>query len=294
MSATARRLPHVSARQLRNLRLLMRVLQALSTDLAARVAFRLFLKPMRRRLDPSDAPAVAQATLRQLDCNDGDRTRVYEWGAGRRTAVIVHGWSSHAPRFAPLALALVARGWRVLAFDAPAHGLSPGRLSSLPQFIGALDAVVEKLGPVHALIGHSLGALAATVRLGAPEPSIPSLRKLVLISMPSGALYLLDSFEQMLGLNDATRHRSRQLFARRFKRDPEHYASLPNAPRIHIPTLVLHDRKDDIVPIAHSEPLIAHMPNARLHCTEGMGHSGLLRDPEAIRVIADFLDASDA
>jgi pimeloyl-ACP methyl ester carboxylesterase len=95
----------------------------------------------------------------------------------------------------------------------------------------------------------------------------------------------------MLGLTDATRRRSRQLFARRFKHEPEHYASLPNVQRIHVPTLVVHDRKDDIVPLAHSEPLLAHMRNARLHCTEGMGHSGLLRDPTAIQAIADFLGA---
>jgi len=291
MNATARRLPHVSARQLRMLRLLMRVLQAIHTGLAARVAFRLFLTPLRRRLDPGDAPVVAQARLHRLACNDGDRVQVYEWGSGPQTAVIVHGWSSHAPRFAPLAQALVARGWRVLAFDAPAHGRSPGRTSSLPQFIGALDAVVEKFGPVNALIGHSLGALAIAVRLGTLERPMPAaLRKVVLISMPSGAPYLLDSFETMLGIDAVTRQRTRQLFIRRFAHEPLHYVSLRNAARIRVPTLVIHDRKDDIVPLAHSEPLIAEMPQARLHCTEGLGHSGLLRNPAVIQTVAEFLD----
>jgi pimeloyl-ACP methyl ester carboxylesterase len=291
MTATAQRLPHVSARQLRNLRRLMRLLQAVSTRLAARVAFRLFLTPLRRRLDPSDAPFVAQAKLHRLDCNDADHVQVYEWGTGARTAVIVHGWGSRAARFAPLAQSLVARGWRVLAFDAPAHGLSPGRLSSLPQFIGALDAVIESLGPVQALIGHSLGALAITMRLGTSEKAAPAtLQKVVLISMPSGARYLLDSFELMLGLNESTRRRSQHLFTRRFGHDPEHFASLPHAARIVVPTLLMHDRTDDVVPLTHSEPLIARMGSARLHCTEGMGHSGLLRGAAEIQAIAEFLD----
>jgi len=291
MNATARRLPHVSAQQLRLLRWLMRVLQAISTVLAARVAFRLFLTPQRRRLDPADTSAVALARQHQLDSSDGGRIQVYEWGHGPQTAVIVHGWGSHAPRFAPLAQALAARGWRVLAFDAPGHGRSTGRTSSLPQFIAALDVVLEKLGPVQALIGHSLGALAITVRLGSPSEPLPaSLQKLVLISMPSGAAYLLDSFEQMLGLGEATRRRSRELFIRRFANEPEHYVSLPNAARIPLSTLVVHDRADDIVPLAHSEPLIARMPHAQLHCSEGMGHSGLLRDPAVVQAIAGFLD----
>src|SRR6185369_17615122 len=99
-----------------------------------------------------------------------------------RTALIVHGWSSRAARFALLAGALVDRGWRVLAFDAPGHGLSSGRSSSLPQVMAALDAVVTELGPVQALVGHSMGALAIACRRAGPGPAwFHSLRKTALV-----------------------------------------------------------------------------------------------------------------
>jgi pimeloyl-ACP methyl ester carboxylesterase len=266
------------------------VLQALSTRLAARIAFVLFLKPSRRKLGTDDTPFMAEARLHQMRCGD-DVVPVYEWGACTRTVVIVHGWGSRASRFAPMARALVANGWRVLAFDAPAHGAARGRSSSLPQFIHALNAVVEQHGPVHALIGHSLGALAIACQLGAAGPYENNLpRKIVLISMPSGAPFLTESFVSMFGINVATAQRVRALFIRRFGATPETFSALPGAAKFDIPVLLVHDGKDDVVPLAQSEQLVKQLRHGRLHVTEGLGHSGLVRDADAIRAIGNFFD----
>jgi len=293
MSNAPRRLPHVSSSQLRWLRGALNVLQAFSSRLAARLAFRLFLMPNRRRLDPADAAALQQARVHRLSEADGAAIHVYEWGEGPRTAVILHGWGSHAPRFAPLAKALVAAGWRVLAPDAPGHGQSPGGTSSLPQFIAALDAVVTRFGAVDALIGHSLGALAIALRLSDPaaDPACRP-RKAVLISMPSGAPFLIESFNQMFGIRPATRERMAALFRQRFGADPSRFALDPGTARFGVPVLLVHDRRDDIVPHADTFRLQQQLPDALLHTTEGLGHSGLLRDPETIRRIERFLGSN--
>ena len=52
--------------------------------------------------------------------------------------VLVHGWGSRAGRFSGMARALAGSGFRVVAYDAPAHGRSTGRLASLPEFARAL------------------------------------------------------------------------------------------------------------------------------------------------------------
>ena len=90
--------------------------------------------------------------------------QVYEWGQGDRIVIILHGWGSSAARFTRMAELLQARGWHVLVPDAPGHGASPGRSSSLPQFIAALDAIVARFGAPRALVGHSLGALGIACR----------------------------------------------------------------------------------------------------------------------------------
>ncbi len=153
---------------------------------------------MRRRLDAADAPWLAAARKHTVRAG-AERIEVHEWGQGPRTALILHGWGSHAARFAPLARSLVAQEWRVLAIDAPGHGSAPGWRSSLPQFIAALDQVVQDLGPAQALIGHSLGALAAINWLGqSADPDRAAIGHLVLVSCPSGVPFLIDNFVAML------------------------------------------------------------------------------------------------
>lgn len=290
-SPAPRRLPHVSTTQLRWLRRTLQVLQFLSSRLAARFAFRLFLTPNRRRLDAADAPSLQQAKLHWLECGGG-QVRVYEWGTGPRTALILHGWGSHAPRFSPLALALVNSGWRVLTPDAPGHGESAGQTSSLPQFMAALDVVVARLGPVHAVVGHSLGALAIALWLSGPQAAqATDLRKAVLISMPSGAPFLIESFHQMFGIGARTRERMAALFRGRFRADPARYVLAEDA-RISVPLLLVHDRHDDVVPVVHSQQIHDRYPNGQFHVTEGLGHSGLLRNAETIQRIKDFLGSN--
>lgn len=292
MRRPAQRLPHVTPVLLARAKALIRLLQSVSPRLAARVAFWMFLKPQRRELAQSDAAFMAAARMHTIP-SAADRVQVYEWGSGSRTVLIAHGWGSRASRFAPLADVLVARGWRVLALDAPGHGISPGRSSSLPQFIAALDAIADRLGPVHALIGHSLGALAIVCARQDSAPAwFSALRKVVLISMPSGAPFLVEAFNGMFGIKPATAHHMRELFRRRFGADPAFFIAAPAAAIRGVPTLVIHDRGDDIVPFAHGEELLPALGNARLLTTEGLGHSALTRDTATMNEIGNFLDES--
>lgn len=290
MNAPARRLPHVSARRLRLVRGLLSFLQALSPRLAARVALRLFLTPVRRKLNPADEAQMYRARHHFLRCANGDPIHVYEWGEGPRTAVILHGWGSHAARYTTMVTELAARGWRVLVPDAPGHGESPGGTSSLPQFIGALDAILGQFGPAQALIGHSMGALAIAMRVGdtTSPPVMPE--HLVLVSMPSGAPFLVESFEHLFAIDQRTHAHGLRLFERRFGGAPGKFMALPEGARIGVPVLLVHDDADDVVPVDHSRGLLARLPQARLLITHGQGHSGMLRDPATLAAIADFLD----
>jgi pimeloyl-ACP methyl ester carboxylesterase len=288
---TARRLPHVSARRMRAVRGLLRALQALSPRLAARVALRLFLTPVRRKLNPEDEADMYRARHHFLRCANGDPIHVYEWGEAPRTALILHGWGSHAARFTTMVSALTDRGWRVLALDAPGHGESHGGTSSLPQFIGALDCVMHELGPVQALVGHSMGALAISMRISDAGRQPPgSLTHVVLISMPSGVPFLVDSFEQIFGIGEATRRHGLQLFEQRFGGAPDAFQALARDAHIDLPVLLVHDDADDVVPCEHSRLLLPRLPGGQLFTTHGLGHSGPLRNPAAIKAIADFLD----
>jgi pimeloyl-ACP methyl ester carboxylesterase len=267
------------------------VLQAVSPALAARFAFHLFLRTFRRRLQPDDAAALARARRHQLAVGPDPMT-VFEWGpADGRTAIILHGWGSSAARFTRLAEALAARGWRVLVPDAPGHGSSPGRSSSLPKFIAGLDAIAAHFGPPEALIGHSLGALAITLRhaQGVPEWG-HRLESIVLISMPSGAPFLLDVFVETMNIRAPARAELVKLFEKRFAGRLEQFTSVPAATHIAARLLVVHDQGDDIVPFAHGHAVVDAVAGAKLLTTRSLGHSALTRDAATIDAIVEFVD----
>jgi pimeloyl-ACP methyl ester carboxylesterase len=283
------RMPHVSARQIAWLRRAFALLQALSPALAARVAFRLFLRSFRHPVRAEDGAALARARRHQV-ISGGDAVEVFEWGSGDRSAIILHGWGSSAARFTGLAERLAAQGWRVLVPDAPGHGASPGTSSSLPQFIAALDAIIARFGAPQALIGHSLGALGIARWHADAEPGwVQQLESVVLISMPSGAPFLVEVFLQTLGIGPKTRARLNALFEQRFGARMADYAALPGAGRISARVLLVHDEGDDVVPLGHSEELRRHLPHARLITTTALGHSALTRDAAIIGRIAEFL-----
>lgn len=263
--------------------------QRISPGLAARAAFHLFLRTFRHPLRPEDAAALAQARRSAISVR-GRAMTVYEWGSSGPIAVILHGWGSSSARFTLLAQALHAHGWRVIVPDAPGHGASVGRTSSLPDFMASLDAIAARYGPPQALVGHSLGALAIACR---HRDGLPlwggELRRVVLIAMPSGAEFLLGKYIELLRLSPATERALRARFRARFDADPSNYASLPGVGRIRAGLLLVHDRDDDIVPYAHSADLAARLPQARLLTTEGGGHSALTRDAATIARIVEFI-----
>ena len=61
-----------------------------------------------------------------------------------------------------------------------------------------------------------------------------------------------------------------------------------------LPGLIVHDRGDRDVPVAHAERLQHSWPDARLMLTEGLGHRRILRDPEVIAAAVDFLRQDEA
>jgi pimeloyl-ACP methyl ester carboxylesterase len=181
----------------------------------------------------------------------------------------------------------------VLVFDTPGHGASSGSSSSLPQFMAALDAIIERHGRPQALVGHSLGALAIARRHAAGAPPWASeLRAVALLSMPSGADYLVRKYIEALGLSARTEQRLLARFRQRFGAEPRDYGSMPGTSRIAARLLLVHDQGDDIVPHAHSAELAAQLPAAQFITTVDQGHSKLTREADTIARIVDFIDSS--
>jgi pimeloyl-ACP methyl ester carboxylesterase len=278
--------PGVSPSLQRRLRGFFAMVQSFSASLAGWLALLMFIKPPRRRLEPADAPILAQARRTTLRCG-GDRFTVWHWDHPGPTVVLLHGWGSHAARFANFVAPLRAAGFSVIGIDAPAHGTSPGRFSDLPRFRDSLAEVLRAHEPIHAVIGHSLGGGAVLTVLAETADHHP--KKICLFGVPSDMDYILESFAMMLGLGPAALQNLRARFTARFGRPASAVSVAAAAPSVRIPVLVVHDEDDNVAPIGQGAALASAIPGAQLWRTRGLGHSGALRDAGTIDRVVKFL-----
>jgi pimeloyl-ACP methyl ester carboxylesterase len=249
-----------------------------------------FTLPRRsRRPTPPHREAGATFTVRA-----GSTDVVGEvWGDGP-VVLCVHGWTGHRAQFDAYVAPLVARGYRVVTFDGPSHGESPAgplgpRSSSLPEFVTAVTAVAETYGPLHAVVGHSMGATAAALALldGVRPTRIAMVAPVASMSSYSRRLVAA------LGGGDRVHQRLAAAFERRVARTVDSFEVPPLAGFLDPPpTLVIHDEGDPSIPLAEGAAIAAAWPGAQLSVTRGLGHRRIVRDPDVVAQVVDFLTAA--
>lgn len=263
--------------------------QKLWPQLAVRAAARLFMTPLppkwlqRRRAWDADWRRsrwpFEQAALTVYDLPAAPHGPV---------ALLVHGWGGHAAQLLPLARALAQHGLRPVLLEMPAHGHSPGATSNLPQFTRAVEYAAARLQQeghaIGVLVGHSLGA-SAVARAASRGLAAG---KLVLLAPPASPRAYTRYFAQVFGLSEATRAAMQQRIEAREGMLMQHFEPPAVAPRIRVPTLVVHDRGDGVNRFADGQAFAHAIAGAQLVPTEGLGHRKILKDAEVIGKVTLF------
>ena len=264
---------------------LVRIIEAVSVGAAARVAEALFVRTVRPTPRPDEVEWLAAAAQDALPVL-GRRIVVYRWGPRDAPIVLLtHGWWSHAGRFVAIGNDLLARGYGVVAFDAPGHGRSSGWRASMPEFARTIRAVAERTGPLHAAVGHSLGG-AATV-FAASRGLV--VQRAALIAAPANIGIWADRYRDALALSPAVDSTMRALLSRHLGVE-WHELDLPSVVRaLTIPGLVVHDRDDGDVSVDNGHAYADNWSGATLLETSGLGHRKILRDPEVVRRVGEFI-----
>ena len=267
------------------LRTAFRAVGSVAPGVAARWAESIFCSPPRHEPRPSEEAFLATGNRLTVKSENQDLA-VWTWGDGP-LVIMAHGWGGRAGRFSAIAGALVQAQLRPVLFDAPAHGASMGRLASLPQFARALRDVADAIGPVHGLIGHSLGG--AAVALAMRDGLHADLA--VLLAPPADVVLFSDAFAEHLRIPLRARDVMRQNLETRlqFRFEELHVPTL--ARTMSAPLLVIHDRDDPDVPFSHGEEIASAWPGAQLVATTGLGHRAILRDPDVVLRTVEFLRA---
>ena len=263
-----------------------RTLGRVAPSLASRLSRRIFSTP--RKFTPREWELPFEAPARRARLPSG--LSVLRAGDGP-TVALIHGWEGRATQFAAMAPALLARGFSVIAIDAPGHGHSRGRESDPYRFAEALIEVSARFGPLHAAVGHSMGGGSIALALS----SGLSVTRAALIASPSSLHDVLHRFSAAMHLPPkATDHfvrDARRRIAARGYRVEDIEGVLRT---VTVPALVVHARDDKEVPFADAVRITGFWPGATLKPVEHVGHRRILRDPVTIAAITDFLSADDA
>jgi pimeloyl-ACP methyl ester carboxylesterase len=220
----------------------------------------------------------------------GHVVRGIVWGEGP-TVYLMHGWGGRGSQFGALVEPLVAAGQRVVMFDAPNHGDSDHgpsgpRMSNGMEFARALDAVFCAFGPAEAVVAHSMGTISTYLAL---RYGWLGTERLVFVAPMVEFGSLLEQFQQALGFGPRTR--------RALDREVDAFVGLAvrdfdaRVQAAHVephPTLVITDRGDRQTPYADVVDF-AQAIDAPLITTDSLGHRKVLRDPEVVRTVVEFV-----
>jgi pimeloyl-ACP methyl ester carboxylesterase len=246
--------------------------------LGTRVLAELCLAPRVRLAALGPMPGETQFQLRVGKRN----VHVHLVGEGP-LVVLVHGWQGAASQLQSLAHSVIAAGFRVALFDMPAHGAASGWSTSGVEFMRIVESIARELGPLHAIVGHSLGGTAALMALAR---GVPSGGVVAIAPMPSFD-FALRNYARAYALPP----RAKELLARRL----EERTGLERAEmdlklvQQQAPVLLVHDLLDRIVPPRHSRRLRDRWRDARLFETLGLGHNRVLQAEHVAQAIVAFL-----
>ncbi|MFI9330497.1 alpha/beta hydrolase [Kitasatospora sp. NPDC052868] len=260
--------------------------------LAGRAAFQLYRHPVRRgRVRGREREVHDQAVTEQLTVH-GKRVAVYRWGDGARPVLMLHGWQSRASRFAGYVPRLRALGLSPVAFDAPGHGDSGGRATTVLEYRAIATRLQERYGVFEAVIAHSLGVNAAFLALRGGLRA----RRLVAVAGVSEFSYLPAAFCAELGLNTVIerelRHRAEHGMFPGVEDVTAYFDAARSPEEIALPILVAHDEGDRKVGIDHARRLkAAYGEQLELLVTQGLGHRRILTEPAVVDNAIGFLAA---
>ncbi|GAB4196276.1 MAG: hypothetical protein Tsb002_29460 [Wenzhouxiangellaceae bacterium] len=209
----------------------------------------------------------------------------YRRGSGP-TVVLVHGLHSNLGSMAPLATDLVANGYEVVLFDAPAHGEARG-MSTTPvqvrQFIWDLN---QQLGELQAVICHSLGGVWA---LSAWNDAFHA-KTLITISSPATHRFLVTKFAALNQLRDELVEKLVMQLERRFGDGLwDDFSPAEIVRSITVPGLIIHGQADEFVPPDHAPQIKANWPAATLEMIEGAGHFEIGALPRVRQLVSEHL-----
>jgi len=255
---------------------------------ASQIALKLFGTPrMRARHKVSD-DLIDSAKKSSIWVNNLN-IKMYQWGEGDKTILLVHGWESRGTALRTFVPGIIKAGFKVIAFDAPAHGDSDGKYATLLTFAEVISAIIEQSGNIHSIIAHSFGgptSIYAITNMNLKQ----AIHKIVLVATPSKISVPVNQAINLLNLSPKTAIKFVQRLERILKVPIKELTVANFAKKAEIEeVLIVHDKKDKMVSINSAMAHLKAFKQSHLIITEGLGHYLIMKDKMVIDRITHFV-----
>jgi esterase/lipase len=144
------------------------VLWKVTPTLTKLLVKKVFFTPSTYKLTPVEKQYLENGESFQLSVHD-KTVQCWKWGRGP-SILLAHGWNGRGIQLHHFIEPLMQRGYSVIGYDAPGHGVSQGKTSSYFEFTDTIRALLTSSNghKIQGVVAHSLGA-SATVNSIAKE-----------------------------------------------------------------------------------------------------------------------------
>lgn len=264
-----------------------KILQAVSHDLAANYAQRLFFTPIRFSMPEREKHMDKNSKQQLINIPEiNKKVNVYQYGNAPERILLVHGWSGRGTQMVTLADFLLKKGYSVISFDAPAHGKSPGNKTYMEEFISSIVEIDKCFGPFSGIVAHSLGAMSSINALnrGVQSP--------YLVCIGSGDVIedIIYDFTNKLELKKEIGRKVHGILNQMLGKSVNKFSASMAIRTLDLPILLVHDKDDTDVPLSAVYNIDKNAKNSEVFVTEGLGHRRVLADKSVLEKIGKFID----
>jgi pimeloyl-ACP methyl ester carboxylesterase len=261
--------------------------------LTARMFLTMYSTPPKRKLREThlalrQTARIEKATFSRYPFDERPITlSIYRWSASDKKILLLHGWGGSPLDFKHMITALVTAGYEVVAFDAPAHGASEGKRTNLLQWMHILEQLLQHTGPVHGIVGHSLGGLNAALTLIHKQAQAP---RLAMISAAVSAPVFFNETFQLFRIPQQVMPKLQQLIIERLRGSLDELDLFRHINRIKADRiLVAYDENDHLVKQEQINSFLQQYPSIQSLRINGEGHFRIMRNETVINRVLEFL-----
>jgi pimeloyl-ACP methyl ester carboxylesterase len=249
--------------------------------------YQAFFSPSQYEVKSADQEIIASGNNYRLPF-DGGELAVTTWGESGPAVLLMHGWGGARAQMTGFVEPLLSAGYRVVAYDQPAHGESDGKTTSILEITPTMDLIQNREGKFDAIIAHSFGTLVTSYAL--VNRNFPPPARLVYLGAFNRLLDSLPRFQVLANLPDEIIDGLLNMIYDNFGRNVlDAIINETLTPQINIPALMFHDTSDNVTPIDDSRAIANSWKSAQFIETSGLGHRGALQSKEIHEQVVKFL-----